>query len=439
MNGWIMALRGYLNPAVFIFLFLGFSCGLPFSLIGYSLSMWMSNLHISLPIIGFFALVLLPYNFKFLWAPFIDRIQLPFLAKKIGSKKAWLLVFQIGLIFSIMGLSCFSPDKNTWIYPINHINANGEAVRLMIPLQTYLFAVLTAFFAASQDIVVDALRINTLKKEEYGEGAGMYQFGYRLGMLLSGAGVVAVSTVISWQMAYFVVACILSVGLVSTFFIQEAKNPSQTVDKNFWKEMVCLPFQDFMKHLNWQWILVFIVLYKLCNAVLGRMALPFYQALGFSNQTIALVSGTVGPWITIWGIALGGILVVRYNVLKLLFVLGIIEIMTSGIFALFSYFPESIPFFVLVILFDNIVGGMGGAVFVAFLSGLCSKQYAATQYALLSSLMMLAVSVVSGYSGLWVEQMGWFYFFLFTGVLMIPALMLLSWLIYYKKQKEEKE
>ncbi len=439
MNGWIMALRGYLNPAVFIFLFLGFSCGLPFSLIGYSLSMWMSNLHISLPIIGFFALVLLPYNFKFLWAPFIDRIQLPFLAKKMGPKKAWLLVFQIGLIFSVIGLSCFSPDKNTWVYPINHVNANGETVHLMMPLQTYLFALLTAFFAASQDIVVDALRISTLKKEEYGEGAGMYQFGYRLGMLLSGAGVVAASTVISWQLAYFIVACILSVGLVSTFFIQEEKHIQKVVVKNFWQEMVCLPFRDFMQHINWFWLLIFIVLYKACNAVLGRMALPFYQDLGFSNQTIALVSGTIGPWITILGITLGGILVMRYNVLKLLFVLGVVEVITSVVFAVFSFFPESVPFFTLVILFDNIVGGMGGAVFVAFLSGLCSKQYAATQYALLSSLMMVAVSLVSGYSGIWVEQMGWFYFFLFTGALMIPALMLLSWLIYYKGRKEEKE
>ena len=439
MNGWIMALRGYLNPAVFIFLFLGFSCGLPFSLIGYSLSMWMSNLHISLPIIGFFALVLLPYNFKFLWAPFIDRIQLPFLAKKMGPKKAWLLVFQIGLIFSVIGLSCFSPDKNTWVYPINHVNANGETVHLMMPLQTYLFALLTAFFAASQDIVVDALRISTLKKEEYGEGAGMYQFGYRLGMLLSGAGVVAASTVISWQLAYFIVACILSVGLVSTFFIQEEKHTQKVAVKNFWQEMVCLPFRDFMQHINWFWLLIFIVLYKACNAVLGRMALPFYQDLGFSNQTIALVSGTIGPWITILGITLGGILVMRYNVLKLLFVLGVVEVITSVVFAVFSFFPESVPFFILVILFDNIIGGMGGAVFVAFLSGLCSKQYAATQYALLSSLMMVAVSLVSGYSGIWVEQMCWFYFFLFTGALMIPALMLLSWLIYYKGRKEEKE
>ena len=198
--------------------------------------------------------------------------------------------------------------------------------------------------------------------------------------------------------------------------------------------MVIAPFKDFMKHNKWALLLVFIILYKLCNAVLGRMALPFYKDLGFSKGEIALISGTIGPWITLTGVAIGGVLVMRYKILKLLMALGFVEILTSVVFALFSYFEHSTIMFLIVILFDNIVGGMGGAVFIAFLSGLCSKKYSATQYALLTSLMMLAISVISVYSGIWAEEMGWFFFFLFTGVLMMPALVLLSYLIVKEKK-----
>ena len=430
MHSWIDSLRGYLKPAVFIFLFLGFSCGLPYSLIGYSLSLWLADVGISLSVIGFFSLVLLPYNFKFLWAPFVDKIKIPYLAKKLGHKKAWLLLFQLGLLLSVLGLAYFSPDKNTWQYVIEK-----DGSTLVIPLQTYLFSFLVAFFAASQDIVVDALRIDTLEKEEFGEGAGMYQFGYRMGMLLSGAGVVALSALMGWQNAYSLVAIFLLVGLISTTLVKESKPASENnATHNVVYDMIIAPFKEFMTRLNWAWILVFIVLYKLCNAVLGRMALPFYRDLGFSKGEIALISGTIGPWITLLGVALGGVFVMRYSILKLLMALGFVEILTSIVFGIFSFFEQSTLMFLIVILFDNVVGGMGGAVFVAFLSGLCSKKYSATQYALLSSLMMVAVSVVSLYSGVWAEQMGWFYFFMFTGLLMVPALILLQYLI--KKEKK---
>lgn len=434
-HSWLSALKGYTNPRIAVFALLGFSCGLPFGLIGYALALWLSASHISLAAIGFFALVLLPYNFKFLWAPLVDRVQLPILARRFGSKKAWLLCFQIGLILSVWGLASQAPNANSWFLPWTVSNGDNEPIQALIPMQTYLFALLTAFFAASQDIVVDALRINTLSKEEYGEGTSMYQFGYRMGMLISSAGVVALASRISWQSAYFGVGCLILVGLFATLCVKEAQSKESKTQssRQFWYEMVVAPFRDFTTHAHWYLILLFIILYKLCNAVLGRMALPFYREMGFSNDQIALVSGTIGPWITIGGVAVGGILVMRYPILKLLFALGCVEILTSVVFGIFSLFPHSITLFLIVILFDNIVGGMGGAVFVAFLSGLCAKKYAATQYALLSSLMMFSVSVISVYSGVWAMQMGWMLFFMFTGILMLPALCLLGWLI--KKEK----
>lgn len=420
---WQTALKGYLNPKVFVFLFLGFSCGLPHSLIGYSLSLWLKDAGLSLAVIGFFALVMLPYNFKFLWAPFLDRFYAPFLPKVFGHRKGWLILFQIGLIASVIGLAFSSPESNEWTLPLENNNQ-----LILLPLITYLCAFGVAFFAASQDIMVDALRIGTLKKEELGEGAGAYQFGYRMGMLLSGAGVVAASAWVSWQTAYSCVAVLLLVGLITVFFVKEPSDKT-IIKGGFFKSTVIAPFADFMKQKQWFLILLFIVLYKLCNAVLGRMALPFYSEMGFSKAEIALVSGTIGPWITIAGIAAGGVLVMKYAIYRLLLILGCIEILTSVVFGLFTFFEHSVAFFLLVILFDNIIGGMGGAVFVAFLSGLCSKRYAATQYALLTSLMMLSVSVISVYSGVWAEQMGWFWFFIFTGALMVPALALLCFLM----------
>ncbi len=442
-HSWLAALHGYKNPRIAIFLLLGFSCGLPFGLIGYSLSLWLTDVGLGLFVISSFALIKSPYSFKFLFAPLIDRIRLPFLANQLGQKKAWLLFFQCGLILSIFGLASTSPDKNSWIWewPWTITNKAGSAVDVLVPAQTYLYALLTAYFSAGQDIVVDALRINTLSKEEYGEGAGMYQFGYRMGMLISGAGVCWLAGIVSWQMAYACVGFILISGFIGTFLVREpqAEWTKQAVNTaRLIQEMVVNPFRDFMHHMDWFWILIFIFLYKICNSVLGSMAMPFYRDMGFSNEQIALISGLIGPWITIGGVVVGGILVMRYNILKLLMVLGIIEILTSIVFGLFSLFPESMFAFMIVILFDNIVGGAGGAVFVAFLSGLCSQKYAATQYALLTSLTMLALSFVSFFSGIWAEKLGWMYFFFLTGILMLPALFLLQWLMIRLRYASEK-
>ncbi len=433
MISWKTAFQGYLNPRVLIFLFLGFSCGLPYNLLGYSLSLWMTDVGVALAVVGFFSLVLVPYSLKFLWAPFVDRFRVPLLSRKIGHKKAWALVFQTGLMISVFALSFYGPDQNTWVWTRSMADSAGLGTFQVIPMQTFLLALCVAFFAASQDIVVDALRIDTLESKELGEGASLYQFGYRMGMLLSGAGVVAVSGYLSWNLSYFLVGCFIMVGFIGVLTMHEPKQPFIKHDSRWFRALVVDPFADFMKRRNWVMVLAFVILYKLCNAVLGRMALPFYRDIGFSNEQIALVSGAFGPWVTLAGIALGGVLVVRYPILKCLFYLGLFEILTSCAFAVFSLVGASLPVFFLVIIFDNVIGGMGGAVFVAYLSGLCSRRYSATQYALLASLMALSASVISVYSGLWAEWMGWWVFFLFTGVLMVPALILLRGMIVMRE------
>ena len=422
MKSWRDAFLNYLNPKVFIFLFLGFSCGLPYNLLGYSLSLWMREVNISLAVIGFFSFVFLPYSFKFLWAPFVDKIRIPVLWK-IGQKKAWALVFQACLVCCILGLALYPSNANTWTLSIEIKNEV-----LQIPMQTFLFAILTAFFAASQDIVVDSLRIDTLSKDELGEAAGTYQLGYRLALFVSGAGVVMISSLISWRLAYAIVGLFCLSGLFAILFVKEA--PQESVqNQQLFKQMVIEPFYDFMQRKDWLLILVFIVLYKLCNAVLGRMAVPFYNDIGFTKNQIGLISGTFGPWVTIVGVFLGGVLVARFSVLKCLLGLGFVEILTSCAFAFLAYLGNNPIIFTATIFFDNVVGGMGGTVFIAFLSGLCSKKYSATQYALLSSLMAVSASVISAQSGVWAEEMGYVNFFLYTGVLMVPALILLVFIM----------
>ena len=435
MTSWMTAIKGYTKRQILIFLFLGFSCGLPYNLLGYSLSLWLKDIGVALSVVGLFSLVFLPYSFKFLWAPFVDRLNVPYLSQKLGRKKAWALVFQVGLIASIFGLAYFSPDKNTWVWSWTYTDSTGALQTAVVPLQTYILALLTAFFASSQDIVVDALRIDTLSEEELGEGAGTYQFGYRMGLLLSGAGVVALSAYVSWSLAYFLVGCFVLTGFISIFWVKE--KPVLPTKTSF-KELVVNPFADFIKrHYAWQLILIFIVLYKLCNAVLGRMALPFYADIGFTKEQIALVSGAIGPWITMAGIPIGGLLVMRFGILNSLLYLGIVEILTSFAFAGLAVLGANVPAFFLTIVFDNIVGGMGGAVFVAYLSSLCHKSYSATQYALLTSLMAVASSFVASTSGFMAQSLGWPIFFILTGILMIPALILLKSMLYLNEKGKQ--
>lgn len=412
MNLLKTALRGYFKKEVLLFFGLGLSCGVPLNLLAKTLSIWTTEIGIDLKTIGLFSLVLLPYSFKFVWAPFVDRINLPFFSKW-GRKKAWGFLFQTGLVLTLLYISTVNPST--------HIGA------------LFGCCLLAAFFAASQDIVIDALRIDTLSGDALKEGSALYQFGYRMGLLLTGAGVIALSTYLPWGVCYALSTGLVGIGFLCLFLLKEL--PSHRQEKISFYNMVLLPFIDFMKKEKWALLILFIILYKICNAVLGKMADPFYLSNGFSKNQIALVSGAFGPWVTMAGVVAGGFLMVRLNYLKSLFYLGIFEIFTSFAFAYLALTGPSLPLFFAVITFDNIVGGMGGAVFVAFLSSLCTKAYSATQYALLTSLTMISVSLIASLSGYLAHFFGWTVFFILTGVFMLPALCLLGYLMKTGAQK----
>ncbi len=405
------ALKGYLKKDVLLFFVLGLACGVPLNLLGNTLAIWTNENNVNLKTIGLFALVMVPYSFKFLWAPFIDRIRLPFLSK-IGAKKAWGIVFQIGLFFCIFNISFINPENQIGLL--------------------FWSCFIAAFFAASQDIVVDALRIDTLSGDNLKEGSATYQFGYRIGMLITGAGLIALSAYISWQVCYQIGAFLIVLGALAILALKEP-SPKQLTKINLYT-LIIAPFADFIRrNQKWFYLLLFIILYKICNAVLGKMAYPFYQKIGFSKNEIALISGTIGPWITMSGVFLGGLLMVRCGYFKSMMYLGLVEILTSLAYAFLAFVGPNVYAFFAVIVFDNIVGGMGGAVFVAFLSSLCSRNYSATQYALLTSFMMVATSFIASSSGYLASAMGWVSFFAMTGALMIPALVLLAWMMKDEK------
>ncbi len=404
MTSLLTALKAYKEPRIFLFFFLGLACGIPFSLVGNTLKTWMTEGGMTLESVGYLSLILLPYSLKFLWAPAIDHVRIKGLSTKFGQKKTWGFLAQIGLMISVLGVA-----------------ASGQQ-QSMIGL--FFWGFLTAFFAATQDIVVDALRIDTLQKKELGEGAGTYQLGYRLGMLFSGAVLLWLSGVLDWVTGYVFTDVLILFGMLALFFIRE---PVRTRRVQTFKKMVVNPFKDFVQHnYHWGLLLAFIICYKLCNTVLGAMAYPFYIEAGFTKKAIALVSGTYGVGVTLIGIPIGGILAYRLGALKSLWYLGFVEIATSLAFMFLACAGVSLPIFLMVITFDNIVGGMGSAVFVAFLSSLCQREYSATQYALLTSIMAITTSFLASLSGHLAALLGWPLFFATTGLFMIPALMMLK-------------
>lgn len=402
--------KDFTKKHILIFLFLGFSASIPFGLLGSTFTIWLTEKGVSIQTTGALSLILLPYALKIFWAPCIDHISLPFTSFFKGRKKTWGLYAQSILIFSLCTLALS--------------NSQNKAELTFV---TCFFAFLTSFASATQDIVIDALRIDVLKKNELGEGTSAYQLGYRIGLLLSTAGAIAFSNFISWKYIYMGLALCTVVGMCSLYLLKE--NSVYVFEKKpFFEKVLITPFRDFVvHHKHFFLILLFILFYKLSNIILGRVAHIFYLQ-NFSKETIATISGIYGFFITILGLPLGGIFIKRFGILPSLFWLGFLEIGTSIAFSVLSLIGSNIPLFVLIITFDNLVGGMGTAVFITYLSSLCSKSFSATQYALLSSFMAIATSVFSSTSGYMAAALGWPLFFIATGLFMLPALTLLKYM-----------
>ena len=425
--------RVYRERRVVFILLLGFSSGLPLLLVYSTLSAWLKEAGISLTAIGLFSWASTAYAIKFLWSPLVDRLPLPVLTRALGQRRSWLIVAQILVVVCMLGLGATNPAEN--------ISA------------TALWAVLLAFASATQDIVIDAYRVESLPEDRQGAGAATYTFGYRLAMLAAGAGALIIADVSGWFTAYAVMASLMAIGLMTALIspeparhnMEESLNREQQITRvvsrlTRWPErsrrfaaetyaaVVC-PFADFMTRRHWVMILLFVALYKYGDALLGVMANPFYLDIGFSKSEIAVISKFYGLAMTITGGLFGGVLAARYGILKTLLIGGIAQALSNLAFAAQAYVGYSLPMLAVTISIENFTGGIATIAFIAYLSSLCNVAYTATQFALLSSLMAFARTIFASGGGWLADQMNWVSYFLLTTVAAVPGLVLLLWLM----------
>ena len=388
---------------------MGFSSGIPLLLIGSTLRAWMTEEKVDLTVIGIFSLVGLPYALKFLWAPLMDRYVPPFL----GRRRGWLLITQIALMAAISVLGFSSPAQRPWTVAA--------------------LAFLVAFFSASQDIVVDAYRREVLKDEELGLGSSLGINGYRIALLTSGALALFLADHFPWKVVYLLMAGLILVGIVTTLSASEPRR--NITPPGSLKEALVEPFLDYFKRKEALGILAFVLLYKIGDQMASDMATPFYLKIGFTKTEIAAIAKTFGLGATISGALLGGILMLRLEINRSLWIFGFLQMVSTFCFSLLAQAGPSKPMLAGVIAFENLSGGMGTTAYAAFMASLCNVRFTATQYALLSSLIGIPRVFASAPTGYLAKHLGWSQFFIVCGLAALPGLLLLSRFAPWKKKE----
>jgi len=428
---WGEALRVYTRPQVITMLFLGFAAGLPLLLVFSTLTAWLRDMEISRSTIGFFGWVGITYSIKVFWAPVVDRLQLPFLTKKLGQRRSWILLGQLGVIIGLMAMVASEP-----------MVLSGSLVGIA------LCSVLVAFSSSTQDIAIDAFRIESAIDEYQGAMSASYIFGYRIAMLVAGAGAFYLADWSCWGTAYAVMAALMLVGVTTVLMVREPEHKvlANTIgldtelkhrlhadEPGYWYRLeawfvgaVVAPFVEFFQR-NGSWvfmILAFIGLFRLSDITMGIMANPFYLDLGFSKTDIANIGKVFGFFMTLAGSFLGGLFVVRYGIYRPLIAGAVMVALTNLLFVQLANIGADLTWLAVVISGDNLSGGFSNAVFIAYLSSMTNRAYTATQYALFSSLMTLPGKFFSGFSGVIVDTSSYQAFFVYAALMGLPAIFL---------------
>ncbi len=421
IRSWLNDLRVYLEwPSIRIF-FLGFSAGLPLLLVLGTLSFRLRELGIDRSTIGYLSWVGLFYAGKWLWAPLVDRVPIPGVTKYLGRRRSWLLFAQALIMIGLVGMAMNDPKEN---------------------LQVIIwFALLVAFASATQDIALDAFRIESAKAEYQAALAASYQTGYRLAMIWAGAGALWLaaraeeSTSLyftnAWQFAYLVMALSMSVGVITTLLSPEPQMvqlPKVRTAGEWLHQTLIQPFADFIGRYRWHALLILalIAVYRISDVVMGIMANPFYVDMGYTKDEVAAVTKVFGVIMTLVGAFVGGILALRFGVMRILFLGAILSAASNLLFAWLSTRGHDLTGLVWVISADNLSSGIASAAFIAYLSSLTNVQYSATQYALFSSMMLLLPKWLAGFSGVYVDRFGYESFFISTALIGIPVLILIG-------------
>lgn len=408
-------------------LFLGFSAGLPLLLILGTLSFWLREAGIDRSTIGYLTWVGLIYAFKWMWAPLVDRLPIPLLTKLFGRRRSWLLFAQLLIVLGLVGMA--SIDPKVQLTPI------------------VWCALLVAFGSATQDIALDAFRIESADSDHQAALAATYQTGYRLALIWSGAGVLWLAAraeagaagydASAWQFAYLCMALSIGVGVITTVFSKEPVHidlPKARNAKAWLHQTLIEPFADFIKRYGWHAILILslIAIYRISDIVMGIMANPFYVDMGYTKDEVAAVSKVFGVIMTLVGAFLGGVLTLRYGVMRILFLGALLSAISNVLFAWLATQGHDLQGLVWVISADNLSSGIATAAFIAFLSALTNIQYSATQYALFSSMMLLLPKWLAGFSGVFVDSFGYQSFFIGTAIIGAPVLILIWFTIHFK-------
>lgn len=414
---WRKAAAVYHDRRQLIILLMGYSSGMPLLLTGSVLTYWMTRVGVDLTTIGIFALVGMPYAFKFVWAPLVDQMPLPVLDRWLGRRRSWMLLAQVGIGLSVMALA--------WSHPVE------------TPWATAAAAFAIAFFSATQDIAVDAYRIEILRDEEQGAGSATTQLGYRIALWIVDAMALLLPSVLPWPIVLSLIALLIVVGIVTTFYAHEpqADRPAIGSTEAWIKQAVVRPFAEFIAYRGWVAILLFALLYKYGDALGGSMARPFFVTLGFTGPEIFGVTKSFGAAATILGGIVGGIVVARYGLFKSLLIGGILQAITNLLFSWQAHAGHDLVVLTIAITADNFTGAVGAIAFVAYLSSLCTTGMAGTQYALLTSLMAFGRTTMSAGGGWLAAETGWTVFWMATTLLAIPGLLLLFWLWRLEEKK----
>lgn len=379
---------------------MGFASGLPLLLTLTLLQAWLTQSHIALGEIGLFALIGIPYTVKFLWAPFMDRYVPPVL----GRRRGWLLALQILLAAAILALGQTHPGHD--ITPVA------------------VCALLVALFSAMQDTVIDAYRRESLADDEQGLGASLYVWGYRVGMLVASGGGLILAQYIGFEKTYFAMAILMIPAILTTLMAPEPI--SQNPMPNSLKVAIIGPFIDFFtQRRNAILILLFILLYKLGDTLATTMTTPFYLELGYSKADIGTVVKLFGFWATVLGGVAGGIGILRIGQYRALWIFGLMQAFSTACFAWLVYTGPVVGWLAVVIVLENFTGGMGTAAFIGFMANLTNREFTATQYALLTSLMGVPRTLLAATTGYLASSLGWSSFFILCAFLALPGLLLL--------------
>ena len=413
-------LSAYTQKITLRMFFLGFSAGLPLLLVLGTLGFWLREAGIDRSTIGYLSWIGLIYGLKWVWAPLVDRLTLPFLSNWLGRRKAWLLIAQILVMAGLVGMSMSDPSQQ--------VNAVA------------CFAVLVAFGSATQDIALDAFRIESADTKMQGVLAAAYQTGYRFAMIWAGAGVLWIAARTQntpdnvydhygWQVAYLCMAASMLVGVITVLFSQEKQYVPQMQVHSIkqWIQVAFLePFADFLKRYQWHAVLILalIAVYRISDVVMGIMANPFYVDMGYTKDEVASVTKIFGVIMTLLGAFIGGGLTVRFGIFRILMLGAILSAASNLLFAWLATRGHDLSGLIFVISADNLSSGIASAAFIAYLSSLTNVSYSATQYALFSSMMLLIPKWMAGFSGVYVDHFGYSTFFISTAIIGLPVLIL---------------